>query len=91
MKVRAHIFVTGWVQGVFFRYETKRKALRSNISGWVRNLRDGRVEAIFEGEKEAVEAMVGFCREGTPAAKVEHVEVSWDEPTGELRDFQVRY
>lgn len=91
MKVRAHVFVKGFVQGVFFRYETMRRARRCNVTGWVRNLRDGRVEAVFEGEREDVEAMVAFCRIGPPNAVVRGIDVLWEEPTGEFRDFRVRY
>ncbi|MBS7640857.1 MAG: acylphosphatase [Candidatus Bathyarchaeia archaeon] len=91
MRVRAHVFVSGRVQGVFFRHETKLRAIRNNVTGWVRNLPDGRVEAVFEGEKEAVEAMIDFCRMGPPGAKVKNVEVVWEEPTGEFKDFRVIY
>jgi acylphosphatase len=61
MKTRAHVLVTGTVQGVFFRYETRTKAAQHKVTGWVRNTRDRRVEAVFEGEKEEVEALVAFC------------------------------
>lgn len=91
MRVRAHVFVSGRVQGVFFRHETRLRALRYNVTGWVRNLPDGRVEAIFEGEKENVEAMIEFCRKGPPGAVVENVEVIWENPTGEFKDFRIRY
>lgn len=90
MRVRAHVFVSGLVQGVFFRHETRLKAIRNNVTGWVRNLPDGRVEAIFEGEKENVEAMIEFCRRGPPGAMVEKVEVIWENPTGEFKDFKIR-
>ena len=91
MKVRAHVFISGRVQGVFFRYETKRMAIRLGVSGWVRNLPDGRVEAVFEGEKDDVEAMIRFCRRGPPAAVVRDVKILWEKPTGELQGFQIRY
>ncbi|MEM1550403.1 MAG: acylphosphatase [Candidatus Bathyarchaeia archaeon] len=91
MKVRAHVFVSGRVQGVFFRHETKLKAMQNNVTGWVRNLPDGRVEAVFEGDKEAVEAMIEFCQRGPPGAKVENVEVIWENPTNEFKDFRIRY
>lgn len=90
-KVRAHVFVSGRVQGVFFRYETRRHARRVGVTGWVRNLPDGRVEAIFEGEKEAVDYMIEFCRRGPPAAKVEKVEVIWEPHKGEFDSFTIRY
>ncbi|MEM1515330.1 MAG: acylphosphatase [Candidatus Bathyarchaeia archaeon] len=91
MKVRAHVFVSGRVQGVFFRHETKLRAIRNKVTGWVRNLPDGRVEAVFEGEKEAVEAMIEFCRRGPLGAKVEEVEVIWEKPANEFKDFRIIY
>ncbi len=91
MKVRAHVFVSGLVQGVFFRHETRRVANRHSVTGWVRNLRDRRVEAVFEGENKDVEDMIAFCHQGPHGAVVRKVEVIWEEPTGEFRDFQVRY
>ena len=91
MKARVHIFVSGNVQGVFFRYETRTKAAQHKVTGWVRNTRDRRVEAVFEGEKEGVEALVAFCRRGPPGALVRDVEVIWEESTGEFDGFQVRY
>jgi len=91
MKVRAHVFVNGMVQGVFFRYETRRLAIRSGVCGWVRNLFDGRVEAVFEGEKEDVERLVEFCRRGPPGARVENVEVLWEDYKGEFEGFRTLY
>ncbi|MEM2281715.1 MAG: acylphosphatase [Candidatus Bathyarchaeia archaeon] len=91
MKVRAHVFVSGRVQGVFFRYETRREAKMYGVKGWVRNLPDGRVEAVFEGEEEAVKQLIEFCRRGPPGAKVKGVEVRWEDYTGEFKDFEIRY
>jgi acylphosphatase len=91
LRVRAHVLVSGFVQGVFFRHETRRMAQRHNLTGWVRNLRDGRVEAVFEGETKDVEAMIVYCHRGPLGAAVRDVKVFWEEPTGEFRDFQVRY
>jgi len=91
LRVRAHVFVRGFVQGVFFRHETRKAAYHHSVTGWVRNLRDGRVEAVFEGESMDVEAVITFCQRGPPGAFVKNVEVIWEEPTGEFRDFQVRY
>lgn len=91
MKVRAHVFVRGRVQGVFFRSETRYEANRQNVVGWVRNTSDGRVEAIFEGERENVEKLVAFCRRGPSSARVTGVDVQWEEYTGEFRDFRIRY
>ena len=91
MRVRAHVFISGRVQGVFFRYETRLRAIRNNVAGWVRNLPDGRVEAVFEGEKENVEAMIKFCHRGPPGAIVKKVEVVWENPTGEFKGFRILY
>ncbi|HID16812.1 TPA: acylphosphatase [Candidatus Bathyarchaeota archaeon] len=91
VKARAHVFVSGRVQGVFFRWETREQALKRNVKGWVRNLPDGRVEAVFEGEKGDVKRMVEFCRRGPPGAKVSNVEVEWEEYKGEHEDFEIRY
>ena len=90
MKVRAHILVSGRVQGVFFRMETRYIAMRRNITGWIRNTSDGRVEAIFEGEREDIEKLIEFCREGPPGARVTKVDVQWGEYTGEFREFKIR-
>jgi len=77
------------VQGVFFRQEARRAAARTGVGGWVRNLPDGRVEAVFEGPRPAVESLVEWCRVGPPAAQVAGVEVRWEAPAGEGR-FSVR-
>lgn len=90
-KARAHVYVRGRVQGVFFRYETKDRADGLGVKGWVRNLPDGRVEAVFEGEREAVERMIDFCRRGPMGAKVAGVEVSWEGYKGEFQSFDIRY
>ena len=76
---------------MFFRYETRTRAMQHKVTGWVKNLRDRRVEAVFEGEKEAVEAMVDFCRRGPAGAIIKGVDVLWEEPTGEFDRFQVQY
>jgi acylphosphatase len=91
MKVRAHIIVSGRVQGVFFRTETKHETKKHGVKGWVRNLRHGGVEAVFEGEEEAVKELVEFCKRGSSGARVTHVDVKWESYTGEFEDFQVRY
>lgn len=91
MKARAHVYVSGQVQGVFFRAETANLAHRLNVEGWVRNLPDGRLEAIFEGEKEYVEEAVDFCRRGPPGAHVQDLAVEWEEWKGEFRDFRVTH
>jgi acylphosphatase len=86
---RAHIFVRGRVQGVSFRYYTMQEARRLGVEGWVRNLADGRVEAVFEGDAETVQAMVDWCRRGPPAASVDGVDVNWEAPTGKPGGFRV--
>jgi acylphosphatase len=90
-KVRAHIFISGRVQGVFFRAYTQEAARARNIRGWVMNTRDRRVEAVLEGEKEQVEDMIKWCHQGSPMSQVSGVEVDWQEYTGEFQDFGVRY
>lgn len=91
MKVEAHVLISGKVQGVWFRANTKEKARQLNIKGWVRNLPDGRVEAVFQGEKEMVEEMIKWCYKGPPLAEVENVEVEWKEPEEEFEDFSILY
>ena len=73
-KVRAHVFIKGRVQGVLFRYTTRDEANLRGVKGWVRNLRDGRVEAVFEGDKNKVDELIEFCHYGPPAAKVSSVD-----------------
>ncbi len=87
--VRRSVVVHGHVQGVFFRDTARRLAQRHGVSGWVRNNRDGTVEAVFEGEPEAVERLVDFCREGPRGARVERVEVREEQPEG-VAAFSVR-
>ena len=87
--VRRRVVVRGDVQGVFFRDSTRQEAERRGVSGWVTNRSDGAVEAVFEGDPEAVEALVSFARSGPPRAQVRDVEVSEEEPEG-LEGFRVR-
>jgi len=89
-QTRAHVFVSGKVQGVYFRANTRDTAREHEVDGWVRNLDDGRVEAVFEGPEAAVEALVDFCHEGSAAARVEDVDVTVEEPQG-APDFHVRW
>jgi len=88
-RTRAHVFVSGTVQGVYFRATTRDEATSRDVDGWVRNLPDGRVEAVFEGPDDAVEGMIAFCHEGSSAARVENVEVSHEDPEGET-GFRIR-
>jgi len=91
MKIRAHVVVAGKVQGVFYRAETASKARRLNVTGWIRNLPDGRVEAVFEGEEANVEKMIDFCRRGPPNAYVVSTDVRRQDWRGEFHNFTVRY
>ena len=84
MRTRAHVFVSGDVQGVGFRWYTREEAMRRRLAGWVRNLPDGRVEAAFEGEAEDVGSMLAWCRRGPQWARVERVEASDEPPAGEV-------
>ena len=83
------MIIHGRVQGVFFRDTVRRQASSRGVAGWVRNRPDGTVEAVFEGEPDAVEAMVAFCRSGPRGAQVERVEVEEEEPQ-RLAGFEVR-
>ncbi len=87
--VRRRVLVSGRVQGVWFRRSTADIAELSGVSGWVRNLPDGRVEAIFEGDRGAVGFVVDWCSDGPPAARVEAVDVVEEEPQG-VSGFRVR-
>jgi acylphosphatase len=91
MMVRAHVFVQGLVQGVYFRHFTRITAGRLGLTGWVKNLPDGRVEVICEGFREQVLTMIDWCKEGPGPARVDNVEVDWEGYTGEFKSFDVRY
>ena len=86
---RAKVIVLGSVQGVFFRVEARDRARSLGLAGWVRNVPDGTVEAVFEGEDESVESMVEWCRGGPGGARVEQVDVDWREPEGD-QGFSIR-
>jgi acylphosphatase len=88
---RAHVFISGRVQGVSFRWYTQRQAQQWGLTGWVRNLWDGRVEAIFEGPEPVVRQAVTWCHHGQPPARVEDVEVTYEEPTGEFKRFRITW
>jgi acylphosphatase len=85
---RRRVVVQGYVQGVFFRETTRRRAAAAGVAGWVRNRPDGRVEAVLEGEREAVERVVAFMREGPRGARVDWVDVEAEEPQG-LAGFEI--
>ncbi|WP_435124982.1 acylphosphatase [Halobaculum sp. D14] len=88
-RVRAHVNVSGKVQGVFYRANTRDTAREHGVDGWVKNLDDGRVEAVFEGPRSDVETMIEWCHTGSPAASVSDVDVEYGEPTG-VTGFEVR-
>jgi len=90
-KTRVKLLIKGVVQGVNFRYYTRREALRSNVTGWVRNLADGSVAAIFEGEEEDVEGLIRWCRQGPDSARVTEVIVQPEEYRGEFQSFSIRF
>ena len=89
-RIRRRVIVRGRVQGVFFRSSTEQEASRAGIDGWVRNLRDGSVEAVFEGEPARVEALLAWVRRGPGASDVQSVQLHEESPEGEL-GFRVRY
>jgi len=89
LKTRAHIFIKGKVQGVFYRSWTKSTAESLGLTGWVKNLEDGRVEAMFEGEKEKVEQMIQKCRDGSKTSEVTHIDLIWEEAEEDFVGFNV--
>jgi len=91
MKARAHIKVTGRVQGVYYRSTAKEVAVEKRLTGWVRNLPDGSVEIVVEGEKEKIEEFIKWCWKGPPLAIVKNLEVKWEEYKNEFNNFEVRY
>ena len=90
-NARAHLIVSGRVQGVCFRAETRDAAARIGVCGWVRNQPDGTVEAVAEGPKKNVEALIDWCRQGPPWSKVTHVAVDWEDYQGAYDRFKIRF
>jgi acylphosphatase len=88
---QVHLFVSGRVQGVFFRASTRDTARGLGLTGWVRNLSDGRVEGLFEGDEEALRRLLGWCRNGPDGAAPERLETEWKDYSGKFRDFRIRY
>lgn len=86
---QVHIFVSGTVQGVFYRSNTRKKAKELGIKGWVRNLYDGRVEVTAEGEEEDLKKFIEWCKKGPELAFVENIEVEWNDYKGKYEDFSV--
>ncbi|MEM2841805.1 MAG: acylphosphatase [Thermoproteota archaeon] len=89
MLVRAHVFVSGRVQGVLYRWETLRKARSLDVKGWVKNLPDGRVEAMLEGEEEKVNKLLEWMQIGPEMAVVKSLDVDWQKYTGEFSNFRI--
>lgn len=87
---RVHVLVSGRVQGVAFRAGTRRTARSLNLTGWVMNLPDGRVEAVFEGRDPAVAAMLAWCRRGPEGARVDAIEIAEEPPSGKEDRFEIR-
>lgn len=91
MEKRAHVFVSGRVQGVFFRDHTQRWASSLGLTGWVRNLYDGRVEVVVEGERDKIEGLIAKLKQGPPMADVTNVDISWEDSKGEFDGFRITW
>jgi acylphosphatase len=89
MPIRVHLFVSGWVQGVGFRYFVRQQAAQLSLTGWVRNLNDGRVEALAEGERDSLDQFVVALRKGPRGSQVDLLETAWSEATGEFSEFEI--
>ena len=88
-NIQAHVIIRGRVQGVFFRVETRKAARSYGVAGWVRNLPDGSVEAVFEGTRQQVEQVLEWCRKGPPLGRVDKIDVQWESATGEFNAFNI--
>jgi acylphosphatase len=88
---RVHVIISGYVQGVFFRASTRDTASGLGLTGWVRNLSDGNVEAVFEGPKAQLKQVVQWCLRGPAGARVIKVEEDWQDYTGEYKSFDIKY
>lgn len=86
---RAHVFFDGSVQGVFFRANCQKTAVELDLKGWVKNLDDGRVEAVIDGPEEIVKELITWCRRSQPVARVADVEIEWIKPNFEFDDFRI--
>lgn len=89
-KIQMHVLVTGIVQGVFFRVETEKTASDNNVTGWVKNLGDGSVEAVFEGAKDDVDKVVKWCHHGSDASFVANVEAKEQTPLSNFDKFEIK-
>jgi acylphosphatase len=90
-KIRAHLFISGRVQGVYFRQNTRMVATRHRVTGWVRNLRDGRVEVILEGKETDVGEVIEWCQVGPAKATVDNIDIRYEKYRGEFQEFKVNY
>ena len=90
-NVRARLLIAGRVQGVAFRWETQRAAQRCQVGGWVRNLPDGRVEAVIEGPRPQVNDLVDWCRQGPAIARVDSLDIQWEDFSGDFTSFEITY
>ena len=91
MKSNLHVIISGRVQGVWFRASTKQQAEKLGLTGWVRNISSGQVEAVFEGESDKLDEMIKWCHKGPSLSKVENVEIKKQTPTDAFDDFSIRY
>jgi acylphosphatase len=91
MRARVHVWISGEVQGVFFRSSIRSQATMKRLKGWVKNLMDGRVEAVFEGDKEKIDDVLVFCKEGPPGSRIDNLEVKWEKPTSSFNGFEIKY
>jgi len=89
MKIRVHLFISGLVQGVFFRETVRQQAKANSVTGWVKNLADGRVEVVMEGEESNIDKVVKFCKQGPTGARVFSVEVEKEKFKGEFNYFDI--
>lgn len=90
-EVRAHLIISGRVQGVYYRFSTEKEAKRLGLTGWVRNLPNGDVEAVVEGEQSIVDQMIKWCWEGPSVARVDSIQESRESATDEFTNFSTRY
>lgn len=91
IKKRVHVWIRGRVQGVCFRAFARDAAREAGVTGWIKNLRDGRVEAVFEGDTDKVEKMIAWCHIGSPFGFVDHVEVKEEPYEGNMKRFEITY
>lgn len=91
MEARIHVLVSGKVQGVFFRANTRHVASQMGLKGYVKNLQDGSVEVVAEGRKNVLDDFIEFCKKGPKGSEIENVDVRWDKPKNEFKAFDVRF